>query len=58
MKQKFNIDDEVRMQSATLYGETEGVVVEVDRMYKALCPFALKRGEEEFDEDFEEDEDD
>ena len=51
MEQEFNIGDAVRMLSPTLYGETEGTVYGVERTLKELCKWALKRGEEEVDED-------
>jgi hypothetical protein len=50
-KPEFKIGDAVRMLSPTLYGETEGTVYAVERMYAELDKWALERGDEEIDED-------
>jgi len=48
-KAKYVVDDKVEMSSPTLYGEREGVITEVRRMYKRLDKYALAQGSEIFD---------
>lgn len=51
IKPKYEAGLKVRLLTPSLYGETEGEIVEVERTYLALDKWALERGEERFDED-------
>jgi hypothetical protein len=50
IKPKYKAGLKVRLLTPSLYGETEGEIVEVERTLKTLDKWALERGEEIFEE--------
>ena len=51
MQPRFKVGDNVIMKNPTLYKETEGVITDVEKVFKDLDKYYLEQGKEVFEED-------